>query len=316
MRPGSSSENGWTAEGSDIGPFYAAVRAPGDAYTARRRRPGGVPERPLDPFALTQLLHPLIGPPGIPLVAALGALWIARRRPRTGRALLAVALAAAWALTTPWMAERLVRAVEGAPQPFDEATWRAERDGPSPPRAIVVLGGGLLPADDDGPWPDRPAPATVQRALAAARVARLTELPVLASGGRPVGGRDSEAGLMRALLERDLGVPVRWTEEASRDTAENAACSAAILRAAGIGRVLLVTHAFHMARARAAFEAVGIDTVPVPTDPLAGRRYGPRSVALLPSAEAAAVVALSIREALGRARQSIAGPSAPAASRC
>ncbi|MFM1991503.1 MAG: putative exported protein [Pseudomonadota bacterium] len=245
----------------------------------------------------------------MPLLAALGAAWLARRRPRAGGALLVAALAGAWALSTPWGAERLVRALEGAPRPFDEEAWRAGRDGPSPPRAIVVLGGGLLPADADGPWPDRPSAATVQRAVAAARVARLTGLPVLASGGQPVGGRDSEAGLMRVLLERDLGVPVRWTEEASRDTAENAACSAAILRAAGIGRVLLVTHAFHMSRARAAFEAAGIDAIPVPTDPLAGRRYGPPSVALLPSAEAAAVVALSIRELLGLGWQSLARPS-------
>ena len=39
---------------------------------------------------------------------------------------------------------------------------------------------------------------------------------------------------MREALERDFGVKVRWVENASRDTAENARLSAPILKAAGV----------------------------------------------------------------------------------
>jgi len=58
---------------------------------------------------------------------------------------------------------------------------------------------------------------------------------------------------------------VRWAENRSRTTHENAQYSAAMLRAAGIGRVVLVAHAFDMRRATAEFAAAGIATVPAAT---------------------------------------------------
>ena len=67
-------------------------------------------------------------------------------------------------------------------------------------QAIVVLTGGH--------W----------RNLEAVRLQRATGLPVLASGG------DGEAAAIKGQLERDFGVPVRWTEGDSLTTEENA-CS-------------------------------------------------------------------------------------------
>lgn len=270
-------------------------------------------EPALDPFELKLLLHPLIAPPALPLLAVIAGLWVARRRPRTGRALAVVGVLAAWLLATPWMAERLADVVEAGQRPFEASSWPALRDGPAPPRAIVVLGGGLVPADEDGPWPDRPAARTVERAVAGARLAKLTGLPVMVCGGRPIGGRDSEAALMRRLIEEDLGVPVRWVEDRSRDTIENAANAAALLGADGIDRVLLVTHAFHQRRAQAVFAAAGIQTVGAPHDPLAGGPRRPRAAMLLPSAEAAAVVALAVRELLGLAWLAVSGAGADGA---
>jgi uncharacterized SAM-binding protein YcdF (DUF218 family) len=58
---------------------------------------------------------------------------------------------------------------------------------------------------------------------------------------------------------------VRWAEDRSRTTHENALYSAAILKSAGIQRVMLVAHSFDMLRARAEFDAVGIKTYPAPT---------------------------------------------------
>jgi uncharacterized SAM-binding protein YcdF (DUF218 family) len=60
-------------------------------------------------------------------------------------------------------------------------------------------------------------------------------------------------------------VHVTWREDRSRDTAENAAFSATMLRAAGVRRILLVTDAMHMARASAAFERAGLEVVSAPT---------------------------------------------------
>ena len=70
---------------------------------------------------------------------------------------------------------------------------------------------------------------------------------------------------MREALEGEFGVAVRWTEDRSRNTHENAVRSAEILRAAGIHRVVLVAHAFDMPRAVAEFANEGIATVKAPT---------------------------------------------------
>ena len=70
---------------------------------------------------------------------------------------------------------------------------------------------------------------------------------------------------MRAALEQEFNVPVRWTEDRSRNTHENAQLSAAILKRDGVKRVVLVMHGFDIRRARAEFVAAGIDVVPAPT---------------------------------------------------
>jgi uncharacterized SAM-binding protein YcdF (DUF218 family) len=63
----------------------------------------------------------------------------------------------------------------------------------------------------------------------------------------------TEAAVARAALERDFGLSLRWVEDRSRDTSENALYSVALLQGAGIERIVLVTHDFHQRRALAAF---------------------------------------------------------------
>ena len=86
---------------------------------------------------------------------------------------------------------------------------------------------------------------------------------VIASGGkRWEAGVESDA-LMRALV--GLGVPkgeiVR--ERASFTTKENARYTAALLARRGIGKVVLCSCAWHLARARHLFEAEGLAVVGV-----------------------------------------------------
>jgi uncharacterized SAM-binding protein YcdF (DUF218 family) len=95
-------------------------------------------------------------------------------------------------------------------------------------------------------------------------LARQSGLPILLSGGAPYGGTP-EAELMQRALKEDFGLGARWQEKTSRDTTENAQESVRILRAAGVSRVLLVTHALHMPRAQAAFAAVEMEVIAAPT---------------------------------------------------
>jgi uncharacterized SAM-binding protein YcdF (DUF218 family) len=76
--------------------------------------------------------------------------------------------------------------------------------------------------------------------------------------------RSSEAEQMRDALEQDLATPVRWLEPTGLNTLENAVASEKLLREEGVTKILLVTHAAHMRRARMAFEHAGLQVVPAP----------------------------------------------------
>ena len=99
----------------------------------------------------------------------------------------------------------------------------------------------------------------------AAYVARQTGLPVLVSGGAVSRAQIPLALLMADMLGRDYGVKAKWLESRSTNTAENAIFSSEMLKRQGINRVILVTHAWHMERARAAFLANGMSVIAAPT---------------------------------------------------
>jgi len=106
---------------------------------------------------------------------------------------------------------------------------------------------------------------TLERVRYGARLARGTQLPVLVSGGSPHGEAVSLAKLMADALRADYGITAKWQESRSTNTAENAIYSADILKRAGINRIVLVTHAWHMKRAYAAFAANGLSVIAAPT---------------------------------------------------
>lgn len=215
----------------------------------------------MDSLWLKALIKALVLPPtGLLLLAALG-LGIQTRFPRVGRTTTTLGVLGLLALSIPIVADSLVRLLDRS-LPFD--SQRA-----SGVQAIVVLGGGVR---RDAPefGGDTLSTLTLERVRYGARIARLTGLPILVSGGSVLGGTP-EGTLMRAALESEFGVPVRWVEARSRTTRENAAFSAAILRKEGIQRVALVTHGFDLLRATAEFAAEGIETVGAPTVIRVGR---------------------------------------------
>lgn len=196
----------------------------------------------------------LLVPPVNLVLVALAGMALARRRPRAGRRVTLGALLLMLVLALPVTATLLLASLE-----------HGLGGGPAGavPQAIVILGGDAAP---DGPAPQRSAPGglTLERLRGGAALARATHLPVLVTGG--VVGADGPpvALLMAQSLAADFGVPAHWVEARARDTWQNAAFSAAILRRDGIGTVYVVTHAWHMRRALIAFRAAGLAAVPVP----------------------------------------------------
>ena len=208
-----------------------------------------------DPFWLKALLKAVVLPPVGPLLVALAGLGLQKRLPRTGRALAFAGVSSLVLLSIPAFAILLLRCVDTHP-PFEADRAKAAQ-------AIVILGGGIRRnAPEYGG--DTLGQLTLERVRYGARVARLTGLPVLVTGGA-ADGEETEARLMRDSLEQEFGVRVQWSEALSRNTHENAVRSADILRAAGIRTVVLVAHGFDMTRAGAEFAAEGIEIVAAPT---------------------------------------------------
>jgi uncharacterized SAM-binding protein YcdF (DUF218 family) len=133
--------------------------------------------------------------------------------------------------------------------------------------AIVVLGAGIIERAPEYEGQDAPDQVALARLHYAAYLQHATGLPILTSGGFAPSSRTDVpmAASMARVLREDFKTPVKWTEERSRTTAENAVHSAAMLKEAGIKRVMLVTHAMHMPRAQEAFARAGIEVVAAPT---------------------------------------------------
>ena len=205
---------------------------------------------------LTNLVSAFLLPPLNLLLTGIAGLLLWRKRPVAARALIAASLALLWACSTPYFADGALHWLEGKPQALDY--------GKQPADAIVVLGGGTyFHAPEYGG--DTVGNMTLVRLRYAARLQRETGKPLLASGGRPLGNATSEASQMKAVLENEFKVPVRWVEGSSDNTLENARNSCQILSKAGVHRIYLVTHAWHMPRAAMVFRQAGCVVIPAPT---------------------------------------------------
>lgn len=227
-------------------------------------------------------------PPLNLLLGALAGLLLLRAYPRLGRVLLVASLALLWLCSTPYFAEGALHLLEREIKAVDTRTQPAD--------AIVVLGGGTyFHAPEYGA--DTVSEATLVRLRYAARLQREIGKPLLVTGGKPLGNTLSEAQQMRAVLEQEFGVPVRWAEGASDNTLENARLSYGMLQKEGIKRIYLVTHAWHMPRSIMAFRAAGFDAVPAPT--AFTTRYQTDLLSFVPRAEALHDSKIFMHEVIG-----------------
>jgi uncharacterized SAM-binding protein YcdF (DUF218 family) len=70
---------------------------------------------------------------------------------------------------------------------------------------------------------------------------------------------------MQHVLQSEYGQSAQWIEDASSTTWDNARLSAPLLKQAGVQRIVLVTHAWHLRRAVPLFEAQGLSVIPAGT---------------------------------------------------
>jgi len=119
---------------------------------------------------------------------------------------------------------------------------------------LIVLGAALAP---DG----SPGPALAFRLETAAAAHQRGDAPFILLTG---------AGETGAMLDRlrALGIPpaALLVEPTARDTRQNALAAAAMLRARGLRRALIVTQPFHMRRALACFRRVGVECQPLASE--------------------------------------------------
>ncbi len=228
----------------------------------------------------------IVLPPGPSII--LLSLALLFRHPGTRRVFLALGLVSLYVSSIPASADWLRGWLETSP-PVSLEHSAAE--------AIVVLGAdrrhGAMEYGGD-----TIVGLGLERLRYAAWLQKKTGLPVLASGGPAEGEAVPEAELMRGIL-KEFGVEVAWMEKESRNTYENGLFSSRLLKGVGIGEVLLVTHAWHMPRAREAFERAGLRVIPAPTGAMApGHVMDFRD--WLPSASALRMSYLALHELLGR----------------
>jgi uncharacterized SAM-binding protein YcdF (DUF218 family) len=206
----------------------------------------------------------LLLPPANLIIVGLMGYLLRKKMPKLGTSLSVGAILVLILLSMPVGALLLTSPLEKLTAPLT-----AVRD--TKAQAIVVLGGGLADGVEyDGK--EVPSATTLVRLRYAAKLHGDTSLPILVTGGAADSVLPTEAAQMARVLREDFSTPVKWLEDQSHNTAQNAAFSAAILQKVGVQRILLVTDAIHMSRSKRIFERNGFEVVGAPTQFVSQRK--------------------------------------------
>ncbi|MFO0694060.1 MAG: YdcF family protein [Polyangiales bacterium] len=241
-------------------------------------------------FSLSKILDLLLSP----LAWAMGlvAFGLLRKTGRWARFAPALGLGVLFVFSLEPVANALWRLLEPAPRTLPAgATYDA----------VVLLGGVIEPwvSEDSG---TAAYGENAERLIVTAQLLREGRAPVaILSGGRT----DPRDRVIEAHALRDqlvaLGIdPSRLlVEDRSRNTRENAVETLGLAERRGLGKLLVVTSAFHVERARDCFRAAGRDVEMLPVD---FRSFDPtkRVPHLLPRARHLADASSAIRELAGR----------------
>jgi uncharacterized SAM-binding protein YcdF (DUF218 family) len=244
--------------------------------------------------------------PPVPFIVLmlLGARLILPRR-GLGWTLVLLGATAMWLSCTVGMGHLLGRALLDVPPSLSSARiaeLRAQVQAKQPV-AIVVLGAGMQPIAPEYGISNLTATST-ERLRYGLWLGRETGAPVAFSGGigwAQTGGSMPEAQVAARIAQQEFGRPLKWVEERSRDTRQNAAFSIALLKPQGITQVLLVTHDVHQARALRAFREAAGDSMQIVAAPLGTLTQRPAgAIDWFPTETGFKTVRQVLHEAFGR----------------
>ena len=197
----------------------------------------------------------LLPPVPFLLLLLLGARLLLPRR-GLGWLVILFSVAMMWLSSCIGTAQFLSQFVLHPPSALTSSRLKELKTDARQPAAIVVLGGGMEPyAPEYGV--SNLTRLSVERLRYGVWLGRETGIPVGFSGGLGWGAPEegkSEAQVASQIAAQEFGRPLKWVEDKSRDTRENAAFTIALLKPLGIKHIVLVTHGWHMPRALRAFE--------------------------------------------------------------
>lgn len=219
-------------------------------------------------FVLKKIVTSFLLPPGLFIIFSIvmGGRYVFQKKTKTGAMLLAFGCCM-WILAITPVSNSLLRGLEA------DVVLPVQINGD----VLILLGGGTYDRAPDLSGVGAPGEETLARIVAAFRLHRRLQLPIIVSGGKGYRHVDAEAPIIRRLLI-DLGVPAAQiiTEDKSRDTFENAVFTKRYCETHNFKRPIVITSAYHIKRTLISFEKAGMQVTPFPSlfRSWEKRRYG------------------------------------------
>lgn len=228
-------------------------------------------------FEVSKILHFLLSPIIWILVMLLTALIL--RNKKRSRQLLIAAVSAFIFFSNSFIVDEFTRVTE---MPMIPDSQLGTYD------AGIVLGGGMVTIDRSG---DRlifqENTDRILQAIHLYKKGRIRKI-LLSSGSGSIVFKDMLEGalLKRYLIETGIQGKDILVDSLSRNTYENAVCSAKLLTdSIPVGKYLLITSALHMARAKACFLKQGLTVDVYPVSKKTGQRRWDIGYLLVPEVE-------------------------------
>jgi len=246
-------------------------------------------------FVIGQIIKAIIFPPGIFVVLMLVTLWLLKDHMLVAKRLLIATALSLYLLSLPVISALLMIPLEPYPALSSQFIQN------SPAQAIVILSAGRMTSAAEYDNQDVSGDNTTGRLKYGARLQRITQLPILVTGGLADEDSPPLSRIMAADLKTNFDIETKWLEEKSKNTAENAIFSRELLQKEGINHIFLVTSAWHMRRAVAIFEKQGFIVTPAPTrfEGFNSNRFGFELSDFLPGTNALRYSYFALHELLG-----------------